>query len=131
MVTRCGCNLATQPFECFGHILHTAVTNRYCENLCSFWDFGTWFLLNKRKIFATFQDTALLNGGLKQIIFRVLVFGFCHWFLVYWKSNLNPIFFRELSYSHCAVLCISSLNEFFDSLSWIKFEICFMALGGW
>ena len=29
------------------------------------------------QIFATFVDTALLNGGLNQITFRDLIFGFC------------------------------------------------------
>ena len=36
------------------------------------------FIDQLKKFFATFVDTALLNGGLNQIIFRDLFFGFCH-----------------------------------------------------
>ena len=79
-------------------------------------------------MFATFVDTALLNGGLNQIIFWDLFFGFCRWFLVYVKSTLNPLFFRASSYSHFAVLKISSLDEFFYSLSSLEFGICFRKL---
>ena len=58
--------------------------------LCSLWDFGKCLLINQRYIFATFVDTALLNGGLNQIIFRDLFVGFS--FMVYLKSTLNPFF---------------------------------------
>ena len=50
-------------------------------------------------------------------------------FLVYLKSTLNPLFFRVSSNSHFAVLNISSLDKFFDSLRWMEFGICFMMLG--
>ena len=93
------------------------------KTLCSLWDFGKCLLINQSNIFAIFLDTALLNGGLNQILFRDLFFGFCRWFLVYLKSTLNPLFFRASSYSHFAVLNISSLDEFFDSLSWMEFGI--------
>ena len=122
------------PFVNFGHILHTTVTNLHCvsvENLCSLWDFGKCLLINRRKIFATFVDTALLNSGLNQIIFWDLFFGFCCWFLVYLKTTLNPLFFRASSYSYFAVLNISSLDKFFDSFSWMEFGIYFMTFGGW
>ena len=90
-------------------------------------------------MFATFVDTALLNGGLNQIIFWDLFFGFCCWFLVYLKSTLNPLFFRASSYSHFAVLKISSLDEFFYSLlvgirnllsqiKWNVQKICFFEI---
>ena len=44
--------------------------------LCSLRDFGKCLFINRRKIFATFVDTALLNDLLNQIIFRDLFFGF-------------------------------------------------------
>ena len=98
--------------------------------LCSLWDFGKCLLINRRKTFTIFVDNALLNGGLNQIIFRDLFFGFCHWFLVYLKSTLNLLFFRASSYSHFAVLNFSSLDDFFDSLSWMEFGSCFMMFDG-
>ena len=45
--------------------------------LCSLRDFGKYLLINHRKILATFADIALLDGGLNQKIFRVLLFGSC------------------------------------------------------
>ena len=39
-------------------------------SLCSLWAFGKCLLINRRKIFAAFVDTTLLNGGLNKIIFR-------------------------------------------------------------
>ena len=82
------------------------------------------------QIFQHFVYTALLNGGLNRIIFRDLVFGFCCWFLVYLKLTLNSPFFRASSYAPFAVLNISSLDKFFDSLSWMEFGICLMTFGG-
>ena len=99
--------------------------------LCSLWDFGKCLLINQKKFFATFVDTALLNGGLNKIIFWDLFFVFCWWFLVYLKSTLNPPFFRASSYSYFAVLNISSLEKFFDSVFWMEFGICFMTFGGY
>ena len=70
LVTKCGYNLTIMPFVYIGHILHTAVTNLQCVSiLCSLWDFVKFLLVNRRKIFATFVDTALLNSGINQIIF--------------------------------------------------------------
>ena len=99
--------------------------------LCSLWDFGKCLLINRGNIFSIFVDTDLLNGGLDQIIFRDLCFGFSRWFLMYSKSTLNPLFSIAPSYSHFAVLHISSLEEFFDSLSWMEFIICLMTFGWW
>ena len=98
--------------------------------LCSLWDFGKCLLINRRNIFAIFVDTALLNGGLNQILFRDLFFGFCRWFLVYLKSTLKPLFFRASFYSHFAVFNISLLDEFFDSLSWMDSEFALWRLVG-
>ena len=50
---------------------------------------------------------------------------------MYLKSTLNPIFCRASSYFNIAVLNISSLGKFFDSLSWMEFGICFMTFGEW
>ena len=54
------------PFEYFGYILHTTVTNLHCVsvgNLCSLWGFGKCLLVNGKQISATFVDTTLVNGG--------------------------------------------------------------------
>ena len=132
MVTQCECSLTIMPFIYFGYILQNQPSLFLLKILCSLWNFGKYLLISRRKIFATFVDTALLNGGLNQIIFRALFFGFCLWFLVYLKSTLKPLFFfRASSYSHFAVLSISSLNEFFDSPSWMEFGICFMTFHRW
>ena len=63
------------------------------------------------------------NNILRSIFwFLLLIFGV-------FKVNFEPtLFFRTSSYSHFAVLNISLLDEFFDSLSWMEFGICFMAL---
>ena len=98
------------------------------KNFYILWDFGKCLLIKRRKILL---DTALLNGGLNQIILRALFFGFCLWFLVYLKSPLNPIFFTASSSSHFAVLNISSFDNFFDSLCRMEFGICFMTSGEW
>ena len=126
------------PIVNFGHILHTAVTNlrRVSVNFIYvnlfLWEFGKCLLINLIKRFETFVDITLLNGGLNQIKFRVLFFGFCLWFLVYLKLTLNSLFFRIFSYSRFGVvLNICSLEEFFDSMSWMEFGICFMTFGGW
>ena len=122
-------------FLYFGHILHIAVTNLHfvsVENFILVYEtLDQCLLINQRKMFAIFVDHTLLNGGLKQIIFQDLFFGFCCSFLVYLKSTLNPLFFRASSYSHFTVLNIFSLDEFFDSLLWMEFGICFMTFGGW
>ena len=121
----------------FGHIWHTAVTNFYgvsVENY-SLWDLRKCLFISPRKMFATIVDAALLYGGLKQVMFQNLFFGFCRWFLVYLKSTLNPLFFRASLYFDCAVLNISSLAEFFDwlisqsSLGGIR--NCFITFSGW
>ena len=87
---------------CSLFILHTAETNLQCvsvEILCSLWDFEKCLLTKQRKIFPTFMGIALLDGALNQIIFRVLFFNFCCWFLVHSELTLNPFFFRESLYS--------------------------------
>ena len=99
--------------------------------LCSLWDFGKIHIDPLKKNFATFVDTALLNGGLNQVIFRDLFFGFSHWFLGYFTSTLKTLLFRVSLYSHFGVLNISSLERFFNSLSWMEFRVCFMTFGGW
>ena len=110
------------PFVYFGHMLHKALTNLHCvsvENFISLWDYRKCLLINWRKIFAMFEDIALLNGELSQIIFQDLFFSFCHWFLVYLKLTLNPVFFRASLYLHFAVLNISLLSKFLTvSLGW-------------
>ena len=131
LVTRCGCNLTIMVFVYFGHILHTPVTYLHCVSVENFNKTGKCLLINWRNIFAIFVDTTLVNGGWNQIIFQDLFFGFCPWFLVYSKSTLNPVFFRASSYSHFAVLNISSIDEIFDSLFWMEFRICFMTFGRW
>ena len=103
------------PFVYFGHMLHKALTNLHCvsvENFISLWDYRKCLLINWRKIFAMFEDIALLNGELSQIIFQDLFFFFFHWFL-------NPVFFRASLYLHFAVLNISLLGKFLTvSLGW-------------
>ena len=97
------------------------------KTLCSLWNFGKCLLINRRNIFpifVVFVDTALLNGGLNQIIFRDLFFVFFRWFLMYLKSTLNSLFFRASLYPHFAVLHISLSDEFFDSLGWMEFVWC-------
>ena len=44
--------------------------------LCSLWDFGKCLLNNRRKSFATFVDTTLLNGRLNQAVFLDLFLVF-------------------------------------------------------
>ena len=86
---------------------------------CSLWDFGKCLLINQRKNFCNIWKYSLLNGGLNQIIFRDLFF----WFLSLIFVTLNQFFFRAPFYSHFAVLNIFSLDEFFDSFSWMEFRI--------
>ena len=51
--------------------------------------------------------------------------------LVYFNEHYNPTSFSASSYSTVAVLKISCLQEFFDSLSEMEFGNCFMIYGGW
>ena len=58
-------------------------------------------------------------------MFRFHVFGFSHF-----KSTLQPDFFSASLYSTFAVLKISWLEEFFDSLSEMEFGNCLMICRG-
>ena len=115
MVTRCGCNLTIIPFVYFGYILHTAVNNLNCVSDENFmWSVGLCkkLLDLSKKNFVTIVNAVLLNGGLNEIIFPDLVIGFWRWFLVYLQVTLKPLLFRTFSYSHFALLNVSSLDEF-------------------
>ena len=82
----------------FWTYLHTAVTNlQYVpvEILCSLCDFGKCLLINRRKVFATFVDTALLNGELNQIIFPVLFFWFLSLIFGVFKIKFEPAFLQR------------------------------------
>ena len=82
------------------------------ENVCNIcgYCFGEWLVKTNNNSSAIFW-------------FLSLIFGV-------FKINFEPTC-RAFSYSRFAVLNISSLDDFFDSLRWMEFGTCFMTFGGW
>ena len=72
--------------------------------------------INWRNFFATFVDAALLNGGLNQMIFQDLFFGFSRWFLVYLKSTLNPFFFFFLNFKYTKNQWLKPKSRFWNTI---------------
>ena len=70
-----------------------------------------------KKMFAKFGDIALLNGGINQIIFRVLFFGFCRWFFGVFKSNFERTFLQSIFvFTFCYVPILLRIHIFWQSL---------------
>ena len=127
-------SLTIIPFAYFGHNLHTAVTNLHCVSVEKFFysmRLSKMSVDQSKKNFRNICRYCLAEWWIKPNSIFSYVFGFCCWFLVYLKPTLNLLFFRTSSYLHFALLNISSLDEFFDSLFWMELGICFMAFGGW
>ena len=70
------------------------------ENVC--------WLISRRKIFATFVDTALLNGELNQIIFRN-IFWFL-WFLFF--GLVDDLINYGCKEAYCLAFCMDNKFHF-------------------
>ena len=94
---------------------------------------GKWWRNCWRNLFPTFVETALLKGGLNQMILRC-------WFLYVWLllvllnfslKSVYPLSLRAFSYWYLDELKTSSLEEFLDKRSLIIFGNWLIICGGW
>ena len=84
---------------------------------------GKWWPNSWRNLFPTFVETALLKGGLNQIILRCR-FLFVWLLLVLLNCSLKLVYqlpLRAFSYWYLDELKTSSLEEFLDKRSLISF----------
>ena len=94
---------------------------------------GKWWRNCWRNLFPTFVETALLKGGLNQMMLRCR-FLFVWLLLVLLNFSLKsvyPLSLRAFSYWYLDELKTSSLEEFLDKRSLIIFGNWLIICGGW
>ena len=98
--------------------------------LCSLFDLGKCLSINCRNVLAMFVETALLYGGLNQIMFRFLFRCFLSRLVKVGVSG-NPLRFSASSYSGLALSKICLFVELLDRRSLIARGNCLITCGGW
>ena len=123
-------------FDDTGYVLGATVAHFRCVVLKYFWSLlegEKWWRNSWRNLFLTSVETALLKGGLNQMMFRCR-FLFVLLLLVLIKFSLksvDPLSLRDFSCGYLDELKTSSLEELLDKRLLTIFDNWLIICGWW